>query len=158
MQHLCVKTAVQINNADPDWQLTASGRYYNHKYGFGKLDAWAIVNAAKTHKLVKPQAWWDSQKAESGEAITKAGVVSSIVVSAADLRQHNLEKLEHVTVVVHIDHQRRGNVEVELVSPKGMTSILARARRFDDADTGLPNWMFMSVKHWYVPISRRGHG
>ncbi|GAA5978471.1 hypothetical protein JCM10908_004368 [Rhodotorula pacifica] len=155
MQHLCVQTAVQINPNDPDWQMTASGRPYNHKYGFGKLDAWAIVEAAKTWNLVKPQAWWQSPVAYSdpqgsmrGLPMTPEGATAEIVVTADDLKSANLEKLEHVTITVHAEHQRRGNIEVELVSPKGMKSILARPRRFDEDATGMPGWVFMSVKHW----------
>lgn len=148
MQHLCVQTAVQINHLDPDWQMTASGRYYNHKYGYGKLDAWAIVNAARSWKVVKPQAWWDSPPSLSGQPVTAAGVSSSVVVTKKDLQGANFEDLEHVTVSVFVDHSRRGDIEVELLSPKGMTSVLARPRRFDDATTGLQGWVFMTVKHW----------
>ncbi|BGP30114.1 pheromone processing endoprotease [Rhodotorula toruloides] len=155
MQHLCVRTAVQINPNDPDWQMTASGRPYNHKYGFGKLDAYAIVEAAKTWKLVKPQAWWQSPLAYAdkvnthlGMPITADGVTAELAVTAQDLKAANLEKLEHVTITVFIEHQRRGDVEVELVSPKGMKSILARPRRFDESAEGMMGWVFMSVKHW----------
>ncbi|GAA5862302.1 hypothetical protein JCM3774_004856 [Rhodotorula dairenensis] len=155
MQHLCVRTAVQINPNDPDWQMTASGRAYNHKYGFGKLDAWAIVEAAKTWDLVKPQAWWqspvayaDPQSSMQGVPMTPEGATAQIVVTADDLQSANLEKLEHVTITVHAEHQRRGNIEVELVSPRGMKSILARPRRFDEDSNGMPGWVFMSVKHW----------
>lgn len=150
MQHLCVQTAVQINPNDPDWQMTASGRNFNHKYGFGKLDAWAIVEAAKTHKLVKPQAWWKSTDAISNEVLSIEGARSSITVSKRALVESNFEELEHVTITVHIEHEKRGDVEVELLSPRGMISILARPRRFDNAVTGLPNWVFMTVKHWLV--------
>lgn len=132
--------------------MTASGRNFNHKYGFGKLDAWAIVNAAKTWQLVKPQTWWNSPISTSGEALTPDGATADIVVTGDDLTNSNFELLEHVTVTVHIEHQRRGNVEVELLSPKGMKSILARPRRFDDDKDGIPNWVFMTVKHWYVPF------
>ncbi|KAK4058925.1 pheromone processing endoprotease [Microbotryomycetes sp. JL221] len=148
MQHLCVRTAVQVNPDDPDWQMTASGRYYNHKYGYGKLDAYAIVEAAKTWQLVKPQTWWASQMAESGKPITAQGTTSTIVVKKDELTKANFEKLEHVTITVHIAHSRRGNIEVELDSPKGMKSILARPRRFDDDKDGMPGWVFMTVKHW----------
>ncbi|GAA5931885.1 S8 family peptidase [Sporobolomyces koalae] len=157
MQHLCVRTAVQINPADPDWQMTASGRWYNHKYGFGKLDAWAIVNAARSWSLVKPQTWWNSPLARAptmrglttgGSRITKDGVAASMRVTKKDLEDANLEELEHVTVTVFIEHERRGNIEVELMSPKGMKSILARPRRFDEAATGMLGWKFMTVKHW----------
>ncbi|POY70258.1 hypothetical protein BMF94_6844 [Rhodotorula taiwanensis] len=155
MQHLCVQTAVQINPDDPDWQMTASGRPYNHKYGFGKLDAWAIVEAAKSWDLVKPQAWWqsplvfaDAVESQQGKPVTKDGAVAELEVTTQHLREANLERLEHVTITVHIEHERRGNIEVELVSPRGMKSILARPRRFDDEASGMPGWVFMSVKHW----------
>ncbi|GAA6063451.1 hypothetical protein JCM10212_005624 [Sporobolomyces blumeae] len=157
MQHLCVRTAVQINPADPDWQMTASGRWYNHKYGFGKLDAWAIVDAARSWEIVKPQTWWNSPLSRAptmrglttgGSKITSDGITASLKVGKQDLVDANMEKLEHVTVVVFIEHERRGNIEVELVSPRGMKSILARPRRFDEAATGMLGWKFMTVKHW----------
>ncbi|GAA5931166.1 hypothetical protein JCM3775_004952 [Rhodotorula graminis] len=155
MQHLCVRTAVQINPSDPDWQMTASGRPYNHKYGFGKLDAYAIVELAKRWELVKPQAWWTSPVANAntvdakvGQLITADGATATIEVTAKDLEGANVDKLEHVTITVWIQHARRGNVEVELVSPRGMKSILARPRRFDESAEGMMGWVFMSVKHW----------
>lgn len=128
--------------------MTASGRNFNHKYGFGKLDAWAIVNAARTYQLAKPQAWWESPVTMAGLVVTKEGAESTIVVTQDDLTNGNFELLEHVTVKVNIQHQRRGNVEVELVSPNGMISKLARTRRFDESASGFPNWVFMTVKHW----------
>ncbi|SCV66924.1 BQ2448_5570 [Microbotryum intermedium] len=149
MQHLCVQTAVQINPKDPDWQMTATGHYYNHKYGFGKLDAFALVERAKTIPLAKPQAWWASPETSAGAGnVTPRGITSMIEVTQEELNQHNFEKVEHVTVTVHVEHTKRGNVEIELTSPQGMKSILARPRRSDDAQTGYPGWVFMSVKHW----------
>jgi len=64
------------------------------------------------------------------------------------LKTHNFETLEHVTVRVWINHTRRGDVEVEVVSPNGIKSVLAAVRSFDSATTGFPGWQFMSVKHW----------
>jgi kexin len=60
----------------------------------------------------------------------------------------NMETLEHITVRVWITHTRRGDVEVELKSPKGIISVLARQRRFDEDNSGLWGWKFMSLKHW----------
>jgi kexin len=56
--------------------------------------------------------------------------------------------LEHINVKVWINHTIRGAVEVEIVSPKGIKSILAKQRQQDNANTGFPGWTFMSVKHW----------
>jgi len=62
--------------------------------------------------------------------------------------QNNLETLEHITVKVWISHTTRGEVEVELVSPNGIRSVLAGPRSSDKATTGYPGWKFMSIKHW----------
>ncbi|GAA6027029.1 hypothetical protein JCM8097_006052 [Rhodosporidiobolus ruineniae] len=159
MQHLCVNTAVQVNPNDPDWQLTSAGRPYNHKYGYGKLDAWAIVDLAKRWELVKPQAWFSppeaspvhskaQQAAGVGVPVTKDGATAGVTITQADLDKANFDRLEHVTITVWIEHERRGNLEVELDSPNGVKSVLARPRRFDDDVNGMMGWVFMSVKHW----------
>ncbi|WVR03717.1 hypothetical protein IAU60_000712 [Kwoniella sp. DSM 27419] len=84
----------------------------------------------------------------TGSYITPEGVTSTFEVTQEMMDDSNLERLEHITVRVWIDHQRRGDVEVEITSPNDVTSVLARQRRFDDADTGFPGWKFMSLKHW----------
>jgi kexin len=85
---------------------------------------------------------------QSGTFITVDGVKSTFEVTQEMLDESNFERLEHVTARVWIGHQRRGDVEVELTSPNGQTSVLARPRRFDEATTGFTGWKFMSVKHW----------
>ncbi|EIW66475.1 kexin [Tremella mesenterica] len=84
----------------------------------------------------------------SGSVLSTDDVVSTFSVTQAMLDDSNFERLEHVTVRVWIDHSRRGDVEVELESPNGVKSVLARKRRFDEADTGFPGWKFMTLKHW----------
>jgi len=149
VQYLAVTTAIPFNLDDPDWQRTASGRLYNHKFGFGNLDAYQIVQAAKTWKFVKPQAWWTSANVNAhSQLVTREGANATIVVTQADLDGANFESLEHITVAVNVKHNRRGNVRVLLVSPHGSVSILAAHRRYDDAKTGFPGWVFMTVKHW----------
>lgn len=85
---------------------------------------------------------------QTGTFITVDGVKSTFEVTQEMLDESNFERLEHVTARVWIDHQRRGDVEVELTSPNGQLSVLARPRRFDEATTGFAGWKFMSVKHW----------
>jgi hypothetical protein len=51
------------------------------------------------------------------------GLVNSTSTSP---RRSYMERLEHITVRVWIEHERRGDVEVELTSPNGIVSVLAR--------------------------------
>lgn len=143
--------------------MTDAGRPYSYKYGYGALSGVDFVNAAMDWQSVKPQAWIEMpaiqvangtmdifHTASGGQAITRDGVTSTMTVSKETLESHNFEKVEHVTVKVWITHTRRGDVEVELVSPKGVKSILAARRARDTATTGFPGWQFSTVKHWYA--------
>lgn len=151
VQHIAVRSAVKFNPDDPDWQQTQAGRHFNHKYGYGLIDAYQFVEETKRHKLVNPQAWYESPNITfpaTETLITESGTESSFTVTEEHLRGANLASLEHVTVRVWITHQRRGDVNVELISPHGTKSALARSRRYDDAVTGFPGWSFMTLKHW----------
>jgi kexin len=66
------------------------------------------------------------------------------------VKQAGLSRLEHITVNVDIEHQRRGDLEILIESPHNVTSQLAARRRFDLSAEGFANWTFMTVKHWLV--------
>ncbi|KAK0564317.1 pheromone processing endoprotease [Tilletia horrida] len=151
VQHIAVHSAIMINPDDPDWQKTQAGRHYNHKFGYGMIDAYQFVEEAKRHKLVKPQAWMATGNIShpaSDRFISSIGVQSTFKVTDDLLKKANLEKLEHVTVRVWIHHERRGDVDIELTSPHGTKSVLARPRRYDENTGGFPGWSFMTLKHW----------
>ncbi|KAJ1648245.1 pheromone processing endoprotease [Dispira simplex] len=150
MQHLIVQTAVPFSLDDPSWQLVAQRRPYSHKFGYGKIDGWAIVQAAKTFKLVNEQTWFRTDDVVVNQAIPQDayGVNSTVTITQADLDGSYMKRLEHVTVTVNIDHEFRGDVEVHLVSPNGYVSYLATPRPRDQSKQGFQAWNFMSVKHW----------
>jgi kexin len=162
IQHLCVYSAAEINPDDDDWEVTATGRKFSYRYGYGKLDAYAYVHMARNWNLVKPQVWIELPTVElanaemidgvmsGGEPIVAGGVKSTMTITNEMLTDHNFEKLEHVTVKVWVSHTRRGDVEIELISPAGIRSVLATARKNDDHTTGFVGWTFMTLKHWYV--------
>ncbi|KAG6916650.1 hypothetical protein DXG01_005936 [Tephrocybe rancida] len=161
IQYLCIETAKMVNPEDPDWETIATGRKYSYKYGYGVLDAYKFVTAAQKWDLVKPQAWFDSPAVQldggkmdaakqysGGTPIIPGGVTSKITITKNMLTANNFESLEHINIQVWIDHTRRGDVEVEVVSPKGIKSILGKKRSGDEAQTGFPGWVFMTIKHW----------
>ncbi|KAL2916495.1 pheromone processing endoprotease [Polyrhizophydium stewartii] len=151
VQRLTIETAYPINTHDSDWQRTAAGRVYSHKYGYGTLDAFKIVEAAKTFASLNPQAVLrapvlhvnKSIPAEDGEGISDTFVVTKDMLDAA-----RFLRLEHITVTVNIEHERRGDISISLVSPANVTSRLIEGRRFDDDALGFKNWTMMTVMHW----------
>jgi kexin len=149
VQWLTVLTAVPFEQTS-DWAKTTLGRMYSHQFGYGKLDAWAIVEKAKDWKLVKPQAWFWSPWMHVKKPIPEGeqGLASVFEVTADMLKQANFERVEHITLTMNVEHQRRGDLSVELISPAGMSSYLSTARRDDEAPYGYVDWTFMSVAHW----------
>ncbi|KAF0030726.1 hypothetical protein F2P81_017457 [Scophthalmus maximus] len=79
---------------------------------------------------------------------TKPLSLSSPTVSAADLRQSGMETLEHVAITVTITHPCRGNVEIVLVCPSGMTSDIGARRAIDRDPAGYQDWTFSTVRCW----------
>ncbi|KAF1359573.1 KEX1 protease precursor [Lizonia empirigonia] len=149
VQWLTVLTAAPFDEPS-DWTKTTLGRMFSHQFGYGKLDAWAIVDKAKDWKLVKPQAWFWSPWMHVNKAIPEGeeGLASVFEVTADMLEEANFERVEHITLTMNIVHQRRGDLSVELISPAGMSSHLSTPRREDDAPYGYVDWTFMSVAHW----------
>ncbi|KAG0241300.1 pheromone processing endoprotease [Actinomortierella wolfii] len=157
VQALLVQTARPVSTDDPDWKPTAAGRLFNHKFGYGRLDAYALVEAAKTFKNLKPQVYLDSPIIVVQQEIPQddVGVTSTYEVRSAHLgdgKAAELSKLEHITVTVNIAHDRRGDVEVTLISPLGIESHLGVPRPLDQSKDGFVDWTFMTVKHWEEDI------
>ncbi|KAK0657457.1 peptidase S8/S53 domain-containing protein [Cercophora newfieldiana] len=151
MQYLAMDTAVPINEEDKeDWQPTTIGKKYSHTFGYGKIDSWAIVEAAKTWKKVKPQAWYFSPWIHVNKPIPEGdkGVAVKFTVTEDMLKEANLERLEHVTVTMNVKHTRRGDLSVDLISPNNIVSHLSVTRSPDNVEAGYVDWTFMSVVHW----------
>lgn len=144
-----VKVPIEDANED-DWQKTFNGKEFSHTFGYGKIDTWAIVEAAKTFKNLKPQSWYFSPWVQVNKPIPQgnAGLAASIEVTKDMLKDANLEKVEHVTVTMNAEHEFRGDLSVDLVSPEGVVSHLSAARWLDDSTLGYRDWTFMSVAHW----------
>lgn len=131
---------------------------FNHKYGFGVLDAYRIVELANKFRSVGPQTYLEVslgniEPFEIPDITTnnkgrQHALKSAIQVTEEMVLSASLSLLEHVTVTVHIEHQRRGDLEILLVSPNNVTSQLGTPRKNDNSKDGLVNWTFMSVKHW----------
>jgi kexin len=150
MQYLAMDTAVPINLDSGDWQDTAIGKKFSHTYGYGKLDSYAIVEAAKNWKKVKPQAWFYSPWIHVNQSIPQGdqGVAVGFEVTKEMLKEANLERVEHITVTMNVEHGRRGDLSVDLISPSKVVSHLSVTRKYDDSTDGYDDWTFMSVAHW----------
>jgi kexin len=153
-QYLAMETAAHVDDPEAEWQETAIGKKFSHTFGYGKIDSYAIVERAKTWNKVKPQAWYFSPWLHIKKPIPegKDGLLVTFEVTEDMLKQANLARVEHVTVTMNVNHTRRGDLSVDLISPEKIISHIATDRQSDDHDGGYDDWTFMSVVHWYAAI------
>ncbi|KAI8833883.1 peptidase S8/S53 domain-containing protein [Chytridium lagenaria] len=141
VQRLAVQTAIPINLEDPSWEKTTiSGRKF--------MDSYAIVEAAKTWKLVNPQANFTTGPVKVDKVIPEGEGNARGVFKVEEKHVADMLRLEHITVTVNINHTRRGDVNVKLISPSNIVSYLGVKRPGDADHGGFKNWTFMTVKHW----------
>ncbi|XP_037534015.1 proprotein convertase subtilisin/kexin type 7 [Nematolebias whitei] len=149
VQHIIAFTASKCDS-NADWRENGAGFHHSHQHGFGLLNAWRLVNAAKVWESVPFLVSYQSSVIKEKAAIPAYSkeLVLSWNVSAADLRPSGMETLEHVAVTVTITHPCRGNVEVVLVCPSGMTSVIGARRTIDRDPSGYQDWTFSTVRCW----------
>ena len=150
MQYLVMDTAVPIDDGEATWQTTTIGKSFSHTFGYGKIDSYALVEKAKTWENVKPQTWYFSPWMHVKKDIPqgKDGIAVTFEVTEDMLKEANVARLEHVTVTMNVNHTRRGDLSVDLISPNKIKSELAVSRKLDSHVGGYDDWTFMSVAHW----------
>jgi kexin len=52
---LCLESTHIVNPSDESWQKTFTGRPYSVKYGYGAIDAYKLIENAKTFIKTKSQ-------------------------------------------------------------------------------------------------------
>ncbi|KAM4565754.1 proprotein convertase subtilisin/kexin type 7 [Odontesthes bonariensis] len=149
VQHIIAFTATKCDSS-ADWGVNGAGFHHSHQHGFGLLNAWRLVNAAKVWESVPFLVSYQSSamKEEASILTYPRKLVRTWNVSAADLKQSGMETLEHVAVTVTITHPCRGNVEIVLVCPSGMTSVIGARRAMDRDAAGYQDWTFSTVRCW----------
>jgi len=142
VQEILIRSATKFRPTDPGWRTNSAGIPFHHEFGAGLVNATAAVNLA---------AAWTTLGARFSASHSEASALPIPRNSAAGLtRSFDLSdshlRLEHVTLKLDIPHPSRGDLEISLTSPGGMTSRLAE--RQAKGSGGYPGWTFSSVRHW----------
>ncbi|XP_002731580.1 neuroendocrine convertase 2 [Saccoglossus kowalevskii] len=155
MQHLTVLTSKrnQLYDEVHQWRTNGVGLEFNHLFGFGVLDAGSIVREAKNWKAV-PERFHCTGASYTEEAeipSNREGKKLRITLNtdACKGQENDVRYLEHVQGVVTLKSSRRGDVNINMTSPAGTTSILLSSRpNDDDAEEGFEKWPFMTTHNW----------
>lgn len=160
LQHLVFETAQKVSPNDLGWQKNGVGKEYNHKFGFGVLDADRLVTTALSWKQVPEQrSCHFSLKFTNGNIpskqhfrlIFKTDGCQACKEEGKDgdgKCKNRIDKLEHVVVNITLKHRRRGDLSIQLISPNGTVSNLLHQRPYDGSSSGLKGWTFMTVYNW----------
>ncbi|CAB3995406.1 Neuroendocrine convertase 1, partial [Paramuricea clavata] len=150
IQHIVVWTSKwRALSHDSDWNVNGLGRHVNRKFGFGLLDAHAIVALAKLKKKVPEKTICHGQINQDRKLIRREkGLTVKIKANGCQGNQDELRYLEHVQLVLTLDYTRRGDLAIDLTSPMGTKSRLLSPRGEDLSDEGFMKWPFMTTHSW----------
>ncbi|XP_075579316.1 proprotein convertase subtilisin/kexin type 7 [Pelecanus crispus] len=150
VQHIIVFTTTKYEDRHAKWDINQAGFSHSHQHGFGLLNAWRLVNAAKIWESVPYLASYVSPALKEGRNIPLLPQELEVAwnVTTADLQLSGMRTLEHVAVTVTITHPRRGNLEIRLFCPSGMMSLIGTTRSMDSDPNGFADWTFSTVRCW----------
>jgi proprotein convertase subtilisin/kexin type 2 len=156
---ILARTARLNDQANSQWQPAGvqGGYRFNPLYGFGAVDAFAAVKAAQQWQSVGGSAGLRRCELTIGQEsiIPDTGeLLAKDFTFAADC---SVSAIEHIEVMVDIDHEYSGDLDLRLVSPSNTSSQLTQARlcgardRTTDQCGAFDEWHMASVRHLDEP-------
>ncbi|KAK9497184.1 hypothetical protein O3M35_004549 [Rhynocoris fuscipes] len=154
IQHLTVLTSKRNSLFDAKgrfhWTMNGVGLEFNHLFGFGVLDAGAMVALAKQWRTVPARYHCEAGSLSTIQKFSsKRPLFLKIDTTACQGTDTQVNYLEHVQAVITLNSTRRGDVELFLTSPMGTRSMIL-SRRVNDNDhrDGFTKWPFMTTHTW----------
>ncbi len=149
IKHILATTSVQIDPnvqdtivsidgvnyiAEPSWSTNAAGYKFHNWFGFGRVDAYAAVVAAKSYVSGSLGAFDYTNKINQTLDISIPD--NSITGSTIDILITDNLVIESVQLEVSITHPSIGELGIELISPSGTRSVLFNIRNsfYDESD------------------------
>lgn len=152
MQYLVVMTSrPEPLEKEAGWLLNGVKRKYSHKFGYGLMDAGAMVSLAEQWTSVPNQHICKSR--ENNEDRQIEGTYGYTLQIHMDVNGcagtlNEVRYLEHVQCKITLRFFPRGNLRILLTSPMGTTSTLLFERPRDIVKSNFDDWPFLSVHFW----------
>lgn len=152
LQYLVVLTSRATPlEKESGWITNGVKRKVSHKFGYGLMDAGALVSLAEKWTTVPPQHICKSQEAVEDRQIDasfKYTLTLHMDVDACSGTLNEVSFLEHVQCKISLRFFPRGNLRILLTSPMGTTSTLLFERPRDVISSNFDDWPFLSVHFW----------
>jgi len=145
VQEIIAFSARKNDPNDSGWNTNGAGLEFNHKYGFGVIDAGHAVDLATNWTNLGPEINVTSGRISVSQTVPDNepdNFVSSSHTVTESLR------VESVDVIFDADHSYRSDLDVTLISPDGTESELVNYFANRDNGNNYNEWQFNSVQHW----------
>ncbi|XP_059062217.1 neuroendocrine convertase 1-like [Achroia grisella] len=148
VQHLIVWTSEYAPlSANPGWQINGVGLRFDVRFGFGLMNAGALVLTALNWTTVpeKHICRVEASAFKDGGRRISSGDLLNIELEVGNCA---VKYLEHVELFMNVQYTRRGALELYLISPTGTKVQVLSARPRDTSTAGFVNWPLTSVATW----------
>ncbi|MBI3478878.1 MAG: S8 family serine peptidase [Nitrosomonadales bacterium] len=141
---ILAQSARKNDATDLGWVTTAY--HYNHKYGFGVVDAGAAVLLAASWVNVVPQKTY-AASAAAGLPIAIPDAYANGVSNAITVANSKISSIEFIEITFSSDHPYSGDLAITLTSPAGTVSQLSATHVCNVSCTVYSGWVFGSARH-----------
>ncbi|XP_070212344.1 furin-like protease kpc-1 isoform X2 [Littorina saxatilis] len=152
MQHVVVETARPDNLNANDWVFNGVGKRVSHSFGFGLMDATAMVKLARNWTKVPDQHICEIRSLDHNRIVPMNGkIIVPLNTDGCEGTVNHVKYLEHVQARITMTSSRRGEIQINLTSPSLTRSTLLAKRTRDTSREGFNNWAFMTTHNWGEP-------
>jgi kexin len=169
---ILAESARKNDPGDAGWGVTGGSPVYNfnHKYGFGVVDAGAAVTLASGWTNVAAQKTYATALSSPNLPISDSpstGVLGPAVSNSINVAGSTITSIEYIEITFSAtDHTYSADLDITLTSPAGTVSQLSEAHACPNSICTAHNgWVFGSARHlgevadgnWTLTVKDGGH-
>ncbi|EYB92117.1 hypothetical protein Y032_0197g1549 [Ancylostoma ceylanicum] len=150
LQHIVIRAAKPINLRAGDWVTNGVGRNVSHSFGYGLMDAGAMVQLARNWTTAPEQHKCRQFYPSRFKTIPHGNRLQLQLYTdgCAGSPDEQVVYLEHVQAIITLKAPKRGDIQIYLTSPSGTRSTLLTKRARDTSRAGFIEWAFMTTHSW----------
>ncbi|KAE9420589.1 hypothetical protein Angca_003913 [Angiostrongylus cantonensis] len=150
LQHIVIRAAKPINLRAGDWIMNGVGRNVSHSFGYGLMDAGAMVQLARNWTTAPEQHKCRQYYPSRFKTIPHGNRLQLQLYTdgCAGSPDEQVVYLEHVQAIITLKAPKRGDIQIYLTSPSGTRSTLLTKRARDTSRAGFIEWAFMTTHSW----------
>lgn len=148
VQYITLMTSRPEPMTDGEWVTNALGRKVSLRYGYGLMDASAMVDLALQWRNVPEKHICLVPSSDDNESLTGERHVTTVTTDGCQGQATEVQFLEHVQCQVTLHFAPRGALAIHLTSPQGTRSTVLPRRPNDMSAQGFTDWPLLSVHFW----------